>query len=350
MNRGLVVAVAAVVLAMLAFWLGQQHLTLSGGVVTAGVLVAGIVGAAAGWLTRQTVDRDRFTAQETEWKDRVTGLQGELGQLRSRAQSLSNDVRTRDEQIVEHERTIAALTVEASRADSLQNILRDKDRLINDLDERVQALTIALEDRTTAMGQRGSELATALERQASLEREISSLTSEMAQMIPKTAVDSISARHQESQHNNTEEVARLKRQLAARDQSLKDAAAKIATLEARTSELATLRAQLADAELRASHGAQRIEELEREVAMRVPEADYHEAKTQIAALRGATSKLQDVEIQLMSTGEQATELSRRVQELEEQLRDSVPRAEYEALRANLRPAQDDFPTVHRDRT
>jgi DNA repair exonuclease SbcCD ATPase subunit len=331
MNRGLVVAVAAVVLAMLAFWLGQQHLTLSGGVVTAGVLVAGIVGAAAGWLTRQTVDRDRFTAQETEWKDRVTGLQGELGQLRSRAQSLSNDVRTRDEQIVEHERTIAALTVEASRADSLQNILRDKDRLINDLDERVQALTIALEDRTTAMGQRGSELATALERQASLEREISSLTSEMAQMIPKTAVDSISARHQESQHNNTEEVARLKRQLAARDQSLKDAAAKIATLEARTSELAKLRAQ-------------------REVAMRVPEADYHEAKTQIAALRGATSKLQDVEIQLMSTGEQATELSRRVQELEEQLRDSVPRAEYEALRANLRPAQDDFPTVHRDRT
>lgn len=350
MNRGLVVAVAAaVVLALLALWLGQQHLTMNAGVVAGGVLAAGVVGAAAAWLLRQTMDRDRFTAQEREWKDRVAALQGEMGQLRSRGQTLTNDVRTRDEQIVERERTIAALTIEASRADSLQNILRDKDRLINDLDERVNALTVALEDRTTAMGQRGSELATALERQASLEREIASLTTEMSRMVPKTAVESISARQHESQNNTTEEVAKLKRQLTAREQSLKDAAAKIATLEARTSELASLRAQLADAELRASHGAQRIEELEREVAMRVPEADYHEAKTQIAALRGATSKLADVEIQLMSTGEHATELSRRVQELEEQLRDSVPRSAYEALHANLRSQQpDDPPPVPQD--
>jgi hypothetical protein len=82
--------------------------------------------------------------------------------------------------------------------------------------------------------------------------------------------------------------------------------------------------------------AHRMEELEREVSARVPEADYHEAKTQIAELRGATSKLADVEIQLLSTGEQASELSQRVHELEEQLREMVPRSEYEALTARLR--------------
>ncbi|MGH7695808.1 MAG: hypothetical protein ACRENH_12545, partial [Gemmatimonadaceae bacterium] len=107
-------------------------------------------------------------------------------------------------------------------------------------------------------------------------------------------------------------------------------------LEARTAEVTTLRTKLAEAEARESDVAHRIEELEREVAARIPEADYHEAKTQIAELRGATSKLADVEIQLLSTGEQASELSQRVHELEQQLSEMVPRAAYDALNDNLR--------------
>ena len=97
-----------------------------------------------------------------------------------------------------------------------------------------------------------------------------------------------------------------------------------------------LRAKLTAAEGQASEIAHRLEELEREVAARVPESDYHEAKSQIAALRGATSKLAEVEIQLMSTGEQATELSQRVRELEERMKDMVPRADYDALNESLR--------------
>ena len=52
---------------------------------------------------------------------------------------------------------------------------------------------------------------------------------------------------------------------------------------------------MAEAEARATEVAHRIEELEREVASRVPAADYHEAKTQIAELRvQAESRQEDL--------------------------------------------------------
>lgn len=336
MTRGLVLAAGSIALVLIGVWLSQEHLTMSTGVVVATLVVAGVVGAVVGWILRLMAEGDRLASLEQKWKDRLAALQSELGHMTSRASTLAADARAKDDQIIERDRTIATLTIEASKVDALHGILRDKDRLINDLDERISGLTLALDDRTTAIGQREAQLAGANNRQAALEGEVSRLTAELAVMVPKSQIDTISAKHSEAQSSNTEEVARLKRQLAARDQSLKDAAAKIATLEAKAAELTTLRARLAEADARASDVAQRIEELEREVASRVPEADYHEAKTQIAELRGATSKLADVEIQLLSTGEQASELSQRVHELEQQLREMVPRSEYEALNENLR--------------
>jgi chromosome segregation ATPase len=300
------------------------------------LVLAGAIGAVVGWLLRLMAEGDRLTSLEHKWKDRLAALQSELGHVTSRVSTLGADARAKDEQIMERDRTIAALTMESSKVDALQGILRDKDRLINDLDERISGLTLALDDRTTTLGQRDADLAHATERHVVLEREIGTLRSELANMVPKARVDTLTAKHSEAQNTTTEEVTRLKRQLATRDQSLKEAAGKIATLEARAAETATLRTRLAEAEARASEVAHRIEELEREVAARVPEADYHEAKTQIAELRGATSKLADVEIQLLSTGEHATELSQRVHELEQRLREMVPRSEYEALNASLR--------------
>ncbi len=336
MTRGLVLAAGTAALVLLGFWLGQQHLTMSPGIVVATLVVAGVVGGVVGWVLRVIADGDRLTSLEHKWKDRLAALQSELGHMTTRASTLTADVRVKDDQIMDRDRTIAALTIEASKIDALQGILRDKDRLINDLDERISGLTIALDDRTTALGQREADLAHASERHVVLERHVESLRSELANMVPKTQIDSISAKHSEAQNSSGEELAKLKRQLAARDQALKDAAAKIASLEARATETTTLRTRLAEAEARATEVAHRIEELEREVAARVPEADYHEAKTQIAELRGATSKLADVEIQLLSTGEQASELSQRVHELEERLREMVPKAEYDALSASLR--------------
>ncbi len=336
MTRGLVLAAGSIAVVLIGVWLAQQHLTMSPGVVVATLAVAGGVGAVVGWILRLMAEGDRLVSLEHKWKDRLAALQSELGHITSRATILAADGRAKDEQIIERDRTIATLTIEASKVDALHGILRDKDRLINDLDERINGLTLALDDHTTAIGQREAELAGATNRQTTLESEVGRLTAVLAKMVPKTQVDSISAKHSEAQTSSTEEVAKLKRQLAARDQSLKDAAAKIAMLEARSAELATLRAKLAEADARASDVAHRIEELEREVALRVPEADYHEAKTQIAELRGATSKLADVEIQLLSTGEQASELSQRVHELERQLSEMVPRELYDALNDNLR--------------
>ncbi len=339
MTRGLVLAAGSVALVLAAVWLGQRHLTMSPGMVVVTLVAVAAIGAVVGWLLRLLAEGDRLASLEHRWKDRLAAIQTELGHIGSRATSLTADVRAKDDQIIERDRTIATLTIEASKIDALHGILRDKDRLINDLDERINGLTLALDDRTTAMGQRDAELAGTADRTAALEHELAGLRSQLANMVPKSHVDSISAKHSDAQHTTSEEVARLKRQLAARDQSLKDAAAKIATLEARTAEIAALRARLADADVRASDVAHRIEELEREVAARVPEADYHEVKTQIAELRGTTSKLADVEIQLLSTGEHATELSQRVRELEDRLREMVPREEYEALHANLRSLQ-----------
>jgi chromosome segregation ATPase len=308
---------------------------MSPGLVVGTLVIAGAVGVVVGWVLRMIADGDRLTSLEHKWKDRLAAMQTELGHMTTRASTLTTDVRAKDDQILDRDRTIAALTMEASKIDALHGILRDKDRLINDLDERISGLTIALDDRTTALGQRDAESARASERQVALEREVESLKSELASMVPKAQIDSISAKHSEAQTTSGEELAKLKRQLAARDQALKDAAGKIATFEARAVEATTLRTRLAEAEARATEVAHRIEELEREVAARVPEADYHEAKTQIAELRGATSKLADVEIQLLSTGEQASELSQRVHELEERLREMVPRAQYDALSASL---------------
>jgi chromosome segregation ATPase len=304
--------------------------------VVATLIVAGLIGVLVGWALRRVAEGDRLTDLEHKWKDRLAAQQSEIGHLTSRASALAADARARDDQIIERDRTIAALTIDASKIETLQRILRDKDRLISDLDERVSGLTLALEDSTTALGMREAELAHANERHAGAERELASVQAELATMVPKSQVETLSAKHDEAQSSSGEEVTRLKRQLATRDQSLKDAAAKIATLEARAAEVPALRERLAEAESRTTEIAHRIEELEREVAVRVPEADYHEAKTQIAELRGATSKLADVEIQLLSTGEQASELSQRVHELEERLRESVPRSEYEALSAHLR--------------
>jgi len=336
MTRGLVLAAGSIAVVLIGVWLAQQHLTMSSGVVVATLVVAGIVGAVVGWILRLMAEGDRLVSLEHKWKDRLAALQSELGHMTSRATTLNAECRSKDEQVIERDRTIATLTMEASKVEALHGILRDKDRLINDLDERINGLTLALDDHTTAIGQREAELAGANNRQTTLESEVSRLTAELAVMVPKTHVETLSARHSEAQSNTTEEVAKLKRQLAARDQSLKDAAARIATLEARTAEITTLRTKLAEAEARESDVAHRIEDLEREVAARIPEADYHEAKTQIAELRGATSKLADVEIQLLSTGEQASELSQRVHELEEQLREMVPRAAYDELNDNLR--------------
>ena len=336
MTRGLVLAAGSIAVVLIGVWLAQQHLTMSSGVVVATLVVAGIVGAVVGWILRLMAEGDRLVSLEHKWKDRLAALQSELGHMTARASALAGDGRAKDEQVIERDRTIATLTMEASKVDALHGILRDKDRLINDLDERISGLTLALDDHTTAIGQREAELAGATNRQSTLEGEVSRLTAELAVMVPKAQVETLSAKHSEAQSSTTEEVAKLKRQLAARDQSLKDAAARIATLEARTAEITTLRAKLAEAEARESDVAHRIEDLEREVAARIPEADYHEAKTQIAELRGATSKLADVEIQLLSTGEQASELSQRVHELEQQLREMVPRSMYDALNDNLR--------------
>lgn len=336
MTRGLVLAAGSIAVVLIGVWLAQQHLTMSSGVVVATLVVAGVVGAVVGWILRLMAEGDRLVSLEHKWKDRLAALQSELGHMTSRATTLNAECRAKDEQVIERDRTIATLTIEASKVDALHGILRDKDRLINDLDERISGLTLALDDHTTAIGQREAELAGATNRQSTLEGEVSRLTAELAVMVPKAQVETLSAKHSEAQSSTTEEVAKLKRQLAARDQSLKDAAARIATLEARTAEITTLRAKLAEAEARESDVAHRIEDLEREVAARIPEADYHEAKTQIAELRGATSKLADVEIQLLSTGEQASELSQRVHDLEQQLREMVPRSMYDALNDNLR--------------
>lgn len=336
MTRGLVLTAGSIAIVLIGVWLAQTHLTMSSGVVVATLVVAGVIGAVVGWMLRLMAEGDRLVSLEQKWKDRLAALQSELGHMTARATTLAAEGRAKDDQIIERDRTIATLTIEASKVEALHGILRDKDRLINDLDERIGGLTLALDDRTTAIGQREAELASANNRQAALEAEISRLTAEIRGMVPRSQVDSLSAKHTEAQSSNTEEVAKLKRQLATRDQSLKDAAAKIATLEARAAELATLRGKLAEAETRESALGHRIDELEREVAARVPEADYHEAKSQIAELRGATSKLADVEIQLLSTGEQASELSQRVHELEQQLNEMVPRAMYEALDADLR--------------
>jgi DNA repair exonuclease SbcCD ATPase subunit len=345
MTRGLILAAGSAALVLVGLWLSQQHLTMSPGMVVFTLVIAGAIGGVVGWMLRLLAEGDRLTSLEHKWKDRLAAFQSELGHMTSRANTLVADARAKDDQIIDRDRTIANLTIEASKIEALHGILRDKDRLINDLDERISALTLALDDRTTALGQREGDLAHAAERHAVLEQEIGSLRAGLGNMVPKSQVESITARHIETQSSNSDEVAKLKRQLATRDQSLKDAAAKIATLETKAAELATVRAKLAEAEATASDVAHRIEELEREVAARVPEADYHEAKTQIAELRGATSKLADVEIQLLSTGEQASELSQRVHELEERLREMVPRSEYEALNANLRAltSGDDHP-------
>jgi chromosome segregation ATPase len=350
MTRGLVLAAGTVALVLLGLWLGQTHLTMSPGLVVGTLVIAGAVGVVVGWVLRMIADGDRLTSLEHKWKDRLAAMQTELGHMTTRVSTLTTDVRAKDDQIMHRDRTIAALTMEAAKIDALHGILRDKDRLINDLDERISGLTIALDDRTTALGQRDAESAHASERQVALEREVESLKSELASMVPKAQIDSISAKHSEAQTTSGEELAKLKRQLAARDQALKDAAGKIAMFEARAAEATTLRTRLAEAEARATEVAHRIEELEREVAARVPEADYHEAKTQIAELRGATSKLADVEIQLLSTGEQASELSQRVHELEERLREMVPRAQYDALSASLQAisARDDGATNSAD--
>jgi len=336
MTRGLVLAAGTAALVLLGLWLGQTHLTMSPGLVVGTLVLAGVVGVVVGWVLRMIADGDRLTSLEHKWKDRLAAMQTELGHTTTRANTLAADGRAKDDQLMDRDRTIAALTMEASKIDALHGILRDKDRLINDLDERISGLTIALDDRTTALGQREADAAHASERQAVLEREVESLKSTLASMVPKTQIDSISAKHSEAQNSSGEELAKLKRQLASRDQALKDAAAKIATFEARAAEATTLRTRLAEAEARATEVAHRIEELEREVASRVPAADYHEAKTQIAELRGATSKLADVEIQLLSTGEQASELSQRVHELEERLRQMVPRSDYDALSESMR--------------
>ncbi|HJU72425.1 MAG TPA: hypothetical protein VJ717_01670 [Gemmatimonadaceae bacterium] len=336
MTRGLILAVGSAALALMAIALGQRYLTMSAGMVAATVVLAGAVGALVGWFLRFFAEGDRLAAMERKWKDRLAALQSELGHMTSRASAAAAEARAKDDQIIERDRSIANFTIETGKIDTLHGILRDKDRLINDLDERISGLTIALDDRTTALGQRDAELAAAADRQSALERELATAKATIDGMVPKTALESVAAKHSELQTNNSEELAKLKRQLATRDQSLKDAAAKIATLEARAAEVPALRAKLAEADVQATQVAHRIEELEREVAARIPEADYHEAKTQIAALRGATSKLADVEIQLLSTGEQATELSERVRELEARLKDMVPRAEYEALSENLR--------------
>lgn len=331
MTRGLVLAAGSIALVLIGVWLAQSHLTMSSGMVVGTLVVAGAVGAVVGWILRLMAEGDRLVSLEQKWKDRLAALQSELGHVTARASTLAVDGRSKDDQIIERDRTIATLTMEASKVEALHGILRDKDRLINDLDERINGLTVALEDRTTAIGQREAELAGANNRLSALENELSRVSAEVAGMVPRSQVETLSAKHTEAQTSTSEEVAKLKRQLAARDQSLKDAAAKIATLEARTAELAALRAKITDADTRESALAQRIEDLEREVAARVPEADYHEAKTQIAELRGATSKLADVEIQLLSTGEQASELSQRVHELELKLSEMVPRAMYDAL-------------------
>lgn len=336
MTRGLVLAAGIVVVVLLAIWLGQQHLTMSTGTVVATLVVAAAVGAVVGWLLQLVAQGDRLGSLENKWKDRLAALQSELGHIGSRATALTADARAKDDQIIARDRTIATLTMDATKIDALHGILRDKDRLINDLDERINALTLALDDRTTAMGQRDGELASASDRARALEQEVVSLKAQVTSMVPKAHVDSISAKHSDAQSATSEEVTRLKRQLATRDQSLKEAAGKIATLEARAAELVTLRSRLVEAEGRATDVTHRIEELEREVAARVPEADYHEAKTQIAALRSASSKLADVEIRLLTTSEHATELSQRVRELEDRLAEMVPREEYEALNANLR--------------
>jgi len=339
MTRGLILAGGSAALVLVGLWLGQQHLTMSPGMVVFTIVVAGVIGGVVGWMLRLIAEGDRLTSLEGKWKDRLAAFQSELGHMTSRTNSLQAEARAKDDQIIERDRTIATLTMEASRIEALHGILRDKDRLINDLDERISGLTLALDDRTTALGQREADLAHATERHVVLEHEIGSLRADLANMVPKSHVESIAARHTETQSSNSEELSKLKRQLAAREQALKDAAAKIATLEAKAAELASVRARLTEAEVSASEVAHRIEELEREVAARIPEADYHEAKTQIAELRGATSKLADVEIQLLSTGEQASELSQRVHELEERLRDMVPRADYEALNADLQALQ-----------
>lgn len=336
MTRGLVLAAGSVAVVLLAVWLGQQHLTMSAGMVLATLVVAAAIAAVVGWLLRLLAEGDRLESLEHKWKDRLAALQTDLGHIASRATALTADARSKDDQIIERDRTIATLTMDASKIDALHGILRDKDRLINDLDERINGLTLALDDRTTAMGQREAELASGADRTAALEQELAGLKSQVGNMVPRAHVDSISAKHSDAQSATSEEVSRLKRQLAAREQSLKDAAGKIATLEARTAEVATLRSRLAEADVRAVEIAHRIEELEHEVSSRVPEADYHEAKTQIAALRSASSKLADVEIRLLTTSEHATELSQRVRELEDRLSEMVPREEYEALNANLR--------------
>ncbi|MEW5917460.1 MAG: hypothetical protein AB1762_13700 [Gemmatimonadota bacterium] len=336
MTRGLILAAGSVALVLIGVWLGQSHLTMSAPVVVLTLILAGVIGAAVGWALRLVAEGDRLTSMEHNWKDRLAAMQSEMGHLASRVTTLTADASAKDDQIIDRDRTIASLTIDAGKIDALQRILRDKDRLINDLDDRINGLTLALDDRTTALGAKEAELAHTAERYTTTERELASVRSEMDAMVPRTQVESLAAKHTEAQNTTTEEVTRLKRQLTAREQSLKDAAARIAMLEARAAEATTLRARLAEAESRTSEIAHRIEELEREVAARVPEADYHEAKTQIAALRGATSKLADVEIQLLSTGEHASELSQRVHELEEQLREMVPRADYEALNTRLR--------------
>lgn len=331
MTRGLILAVGSAALALVAIALAQRHLTMSAGLVAATVVLSGAVGALVGWFLRFFTEGDRLAALERKWKDRLAALQSELGHMTSRATTAAAEARAKDDQIIERDRSIVNLTIEAGRIDALHGILRDKDRLINDLDERINGLTLALDDRTTAIGQRDADLAAAADRQSALERDLATLKANIESMVPRTALDTVAAKHSELQTNNSEELAKLKRQLSTRDQSLKDAAAKIATLEARAAEVPALRAKLAEADVQAAQIAHRMEELEREVAARVPEADYHEAKSQIAALRGATSKLADVEIQLLSTGEHAIELVERVRELEARLKDMVPRAEYEAL-------------------
>src|SRR5688572_16473481 len=135
MTRGLVLAAGSVALALIGVWLGQRHLTMSPGIVVAILVAAGAIGGVVGWLLRMMTEGERLTSLEHKWKDRLAALQSELGHMTSRASTLTADARAKDDQIIERDRSIATLTMEASKVDALQGILRDKDRLINDLDE-----------------------------------------------------------------------------------------------------------------------------------------------------------------------------------------------------------------------
>ncbi|MGQ0539197.1 MAG: hypothetical protein ACT4R6_09650, partial [Gemmatimonadaceae bacterium] len=344
MKPGIPLIAGTVALVLLAAWFGRTYLTMSPVVALSVVVLAALIGAATAYFLGRSADARRLGALEGKWKDRLAALQAELGHISLRSESLTADLKARETQIAERESAIVTLSGQVAKIESLQAILRDKDRLIAELDGKVSGLTSALEEREGALARRDAELAGAGDRHTTLEQEISALKSDLAGMVPKKQIDHVSAKLTEAQSASAEEVAKLKRQLTARDQSLKDAAAKIAALESRSADAASVRERLADADARASEVAQRIEDLEREVAARVPAADYHAAKSELAELRGAHNKFVENEVRLRSSDERANELAARVQELEERLRDSVPRAEYEALSANLRSLVGGEPT------